>query len=358
MARIVMNGSLKIFPERPPAVVQAHRDLAKIHRQLIDYKAKLDESHLELQIMPLIEDACRIQNDYLAVLSDCERALKSSMFSLPQGSRAYYEPVLTFVSLANNSHTVLPFIDYLDYALCKAEWRQTFKKEPSYWPFHSMEGLQAFLSERVEDSVQTCRSYLALLSNSLDSFVEGTDINGMLGRIFAVQKTVALYKSGSRKLHAFLDSQIQKSEIILGKVENPENVGPILFFQLQQLVSNAFKASLVAGSSQKENALSLDKNYYPAIAEISDPRVKVSTRAAANGKALVTIEDNGIGIPRHLLRQIFTTPNSGVFYQFIVSNGSSMRIIPFTADLTGTEIEVKSEPGKGTRFDIAIPSLN
>jgi len=73
---------------------------------------------------------------------------------------------------------------------------------------------------------------------------------------------------------------------------------------------------------------------------------------------LVTIEDNGIGIPRRLLRQIFTTPKSGVFCYITVSNGSSMRIIPFTADLTGTEIEVKSEPGKGTRFDITVPSLN
>lgn len=367
MARIVMNGSLKIYPERPPAIVKAHRDLAKIHRQLQGFKSQLDNSDIEAQIGPLVKNAVEIRYAYSDILRDCANALKDGMFSIPQGSRDYYKSVLIFVSRSSEPHSVAPFVDYLGHIRDVLEYRKLSGEIRHIAPFASLQEYKTFVSERVGDSIETCRSYLALLSNSLDSFVQGADINGMLGKIFSIQRTVAVIKSATTDRGTgtdnieYLCGQAGKSSFAPGDLPKTENVGPILYWFFQQVISNAFKASLVLDSFSRARDLEFKHlgEEYASVSSLSDPMVKVTTNALSSGKALVSIEDNGIGIPRSLLPAIFSSEiHHGVFYRCIPSNGSSTCIMPFVADLTGTEIEVRSEVGRGTKFLIAVPSLN
>jgi len=84
--------------------------------------------------------------------------------------------------------------------------------------------------------------------------------------------------------------------------------------------------------------------------------VRVAT-AARDGDALITIADNGHGIPEEQLANIFST-----FYQV---DGSSTRAVGGTGlglaiakravEAHGGRIEVSSEPGKGSTFTVILP---
>ena len=71
-----------------------------------------------------------------------------------------------------------------------------------------------------------------------------------------------------------------------------------------------------------------------------------------NKKIIIVIEDNGIGIPKDKLEQIFepnfTTKNSGM--------GLGLTMVKKMIEEYKGEISVKSEEGKGTKFTIILPT--
>ncbi len=86
-------------------------------------------------------------------------------------------------------------------------------------------------------------------------------------------------------------------------------------------------------------------------------RVKVTLEAAGGGVAL-QVEDSGIGIPAEDLPRIFER-----FYRVDKSRsremggtGLGLSIVKHVVGAHGGEIDVKSEPGQGTRFRVLIPS--
>ena len=86
--------------------------------------------------------------------------------------------------------------------------------------------------------------------------------------------------------------------------------------------------------------------------EATDPAtgmLSVKTRTA-DGRALLIVEDNGIGMSEATLRQafdpLFTTKKDGM--------GLGLHIVKRIADAHGAEVRCTSEPGKGTRFEIGF----
>lgn len=101
-----------------------------------------------------------------------------------------------------------------------------------------------------------------------------------------------------------------------------------------------------AGEALHERALSEDPT--------SPWRAKIAVRVvAAPERAIVTVEDNGPGIPPEALERLFqafyTTKAEGK------GTGLGLTIVKQTIERTGGRIDVASEPGVFTRFTVELP---
>ena len=87
-----------------------------------------------------------------------------------------------------------------------------------------------------------------------------------------------------------------------------------------------------------------------------DGRVEVATECS-NGEALISVTDNGVGIPKAHQSRIFER-----FYRVdparsreVGGTGLGLAIAKHTAELLGGRIEVESAPDSGSRFTVAVP---
>ncbi|MBI4660421.1 MAG: ATP-binding protein [Verrucomicrobia bacterium] len=80
--------------------------------------------------------------------------------------------------------------------------------------------------------------------------------------------------------------------------------------------------------------------------------IRVTTRYGENYSVVVTIADDGPGIPADKLPMIFepyfTTKERGT--------GLGLAIVKHNTEIYGGSVEVESEPGKGTQFTITLPA--
>lgn len=80
--------------------------------------------------------------------------------------------------------------------------------------------------------------------------------------------------------------------------------------------------------------------------------IRVSTSYGENHTAVVVIEDNGPGIPPHILDKIFepyfTTKEKGT--------GLGLSIVKHNIEMYGGTVRVESELGKGARFHLQFPA--
>lgn len=87
--------------------------------------------------------------------------------------------------------------------------------------------------------------------------------------------------------------------------------------------------------------------------------VSVSTRASLAGALLLTVavEDTGIGIPSNMLGRIFeefTQADESIARRF-GGTGLGLAVCRRVVSMLGGKIAVASEPGVGSRFEVAIP---
>jgi PAS domain S-box-containing protein len=89
---------------------------------------------------------------------------------------------------------------------------------------------------------------------------------------------------------------------------------------------------------------------------VEPPRVHISAELK-NGDWVVTVSDNGIGIPRHRWDYIF-----GIFKRLhgpeIPGTGIGLAICRKIAQNHGGNISVTSEPGRGSKFFVTIPAYS
>jgi len=89
-----------------------------------------------------------------------------------------------------------------------------------------------------------------------------------------------------------------------------------------------------------------------------NPFIKVSSHNA-NGMLVISVKDNGIGMTKEVQRKIFET-----FFRAQTGNihdvkgfGLGLSYVKAIMEAHGGNIEVKSEPGKGSTFTIELPVL-
>jgi len=87
-------------------------------------------------------------------------------------------------------------------------------------------------------------------------------------------------------------------------------------------------------------------------------QVHISCYRGPNSEPIVTITDNGIGIPAEKLPRIFEehyrTKESVQHNK--ESSGLGLAIVKHVAELYGIRIRVESRPGFGTKFELKFPA--
>jgi len=95
------------------------------------------------------------------------------------------------------------------------------------------------------------------------------------------------------------------------------------------------------------------RNACEAMPKGGELRVSTTRLAGDNGRVRVEVEDTGRGIPKEHLQRIFDP----FFSMQREGTGLGLAISRKIVENHGGRIEVKSKPGKGTRFAIVLPAV-
>jgi PAS domain S-box-containing protein len=85
------------------------------------------------------------------------------------------------------------------------------------------------------------------------------------------------------------------------------------------------------------------------------PRVRVWAESRTPGRALIWVEDNGIGVPKDAQEKVF-----GLFQRMhrteeYPGTGIGLAIVKKSLERIGGQVSLESEPGKGSRFCVELP---
>ena len=98
------------------------------------------------------------------------------------------------------------------------------------------------------------------------------------------------------------------------------------------------------------NLLSNAVKYSPG-----DSVITVSA-AIEGGRAVVTVEDTGLGIPAGDVDRLFERYFRGSNVSGIVGTGVGLNLVKMVVDLHGGDIVVESAEGKGSKFTVRLPT--
>ncbi len=90
----------------------------------------------------------------------------------------------------------------------------------------------------------------------------------------------------------------------------------------------------------------------------SGTRIVLRGAQQADGGAEIEVEDQGIGIPKEELEEIFGTFEQGAAGQQFGGSGLGLMIAKRIVELHGGTLTVKSKVGVGTRFTLALPAAD
>lgn len=175
---------------------------------------------------------------------------------------------------------------------------------------------------------------------------ELTDINTLCGEYLnlAFQSWRAKNKDFEINTETYFDINLPKIEIV------PKDIGRVIL----NIINNAFYAcaerSLSAVDKRSKNVdgangKKMESDYIPT--------VSITTQLTANDQLIITVKDNGTGIPDHIKEKIFqpffTTKPAGQG----IGLGLSLSYDIIKAH--GGDIKVSSELGQSTIFTISLP---
>ena len=119
--------------------------------------------------------------------------------------------------------------------------------------------------------------------------------------------------------------------------------------RLQQLpasITGDSKLLYQAFSNLLSNAMKYSANGSP---------IQVDARAEA-GQVLITVQDQGIGIPAQDLEHLFERYHRGSNVKGIVGTGIGLYLVRMVVALHGGEVAVESREGQGSRFTVRLPA--
>jgi signal transduction histidine kinase len=186
-------------------------------------------------------------------------------------------------------------------------------------------------------------------SRSSSGVKELTDINVLADEYLrlAYHGFRAKDKSFNVTLRTDFDASIGNINIV------PQDIGRVIL----NLITNAFYACTERNRSQQPTANSqqpIASSQQPAASSQYNPTVTVSTKKTGNSIE-IRVEDNGVGIPPHVVEKIFqpffTTKPTGQ------GTGLGLSLSYDIIKAHGGELKVKTEEGIGSEFVFFIPTL-
>ena len=174
-----------------------------------------------------------------------------------------------------------------------------------------------------------------------------TNINALADEYLklAYQSQKAKDQSFNTTLETHFDPNLPKIEII------PQDIGRVLL----NLINNAFYAVKERSKrlERADSTLGVGGKDGKKVESDYIPTVSITTQLTANSQILITIKDNGIGIPDHIKDKIFqpffTTKPTG---QGI---GLGLSLSYDIVEAHGGELKVETKEGKGSEFMIVLP---
>ena len=223
------------------------------------------------------------------------------------------------------------------------------------------------------------------INADLDNFVH-TASHDLLGPLANIQLSIdvmnQLELSDDPQLHKFLEiingsikmfGELVKEMATIGKIENEMSVmEPVdldqLIDDLKLSIENRIHSTGTVitkdiGVTQiyfsKKNLRSILYNLISNAIKFKspdrDPVIKISTKAE-QGYAVLTVKDNGIGIPENEFENIFKM--YGRLHKNVEGQGIGLYLIKKIVNAAGGKVIVESEPGKGSIFTIYFKAEN
>ena len=375
---VEMNGKVSVYPTGRPPYVEVYHRLKGIERQLITFKREFDKTSTFnfAAAQASANRADNIRGEYIEALQACS----SNINGWHSSKDKFYEILKIFVErTASNDHTVLPFFTYLVEYKHRVE-RAASREGGSPVPFGSFDEFKQFISDRAEEAIRSCSSYLCMLSESMDSVLKNVNLGQLVSKVFEVQKKVYLLKSYNNHLDLNLPRE-KRDELKKNLLENTlpfeyssvtfkDNYGgtivgfePLLHILPMFLITNALKATTIAHDCQVQDgslgeylARGSNEQAYGKIPLIASPKVEVAISEESRDKISITISDNGIGMPKQMLYDLLTFKSSNtLFRRYTESGGACMHLIGHILDFANGELHAESEIGQGTTFKIILP---
>lgn len=78
--------------------------------------------------------------------------------------------------------------------------------------------------------------------------------------------------------------------------------------------------------------------------------------ARREGRAVLEVADQGIGIPQEELDELFSPFYRATNVGAVEGTGMGLAIVKKSSKLIGADVEVDSRPGEGTRFRVRLPN--
>ena len=181
-------------------------------------------------------------------------------------------------------------------------------------------------------------------SRSSSGVKEPTDINALADEYLRLSYhgLRAKDKSFNATMNSDFDPSIGKIDVI------PQDLGRVIL----NLINNAFYASSAKALATEDAASLPFKGGFSDSAKRDNPEIWVSTKRAGD-KVLISVRDNGPGIPSKILDKIFqpffTTKPTGQ------GTGLGLSLSYDIVKAHGGEIKVETKEGEGAEFIIELP---
>lgn len=220
----------------------------------------------------------------------------------------------------------------------------------------SVNQLAAGLAHEIRNPLTSIKGFIQLMARKPDKVPNQNHMEIILTEINRIDKLVGEFQLLTRPLktpnYVQVDiEQLINDVMVLMESQAVDKSVVLAYINKTSDVLLRKKVYILGDETQlKQVLINLIKN---AI-EIVDGNGKVNVILSIHEKmAVLTVEDNGIGMPEEIVKKIgtpfFTTKVSG--------NGLGLSICYNIIHSHGGEIEVDSEVGKGTKFAITLPYM-
>lgn len=221
------------------------------------------------------------------------------------------------------------------------------------------------------------------INADLDNFVH-TASHDLLGPLANIQLSIDVMNqleiSDDPQLHKFLEiingsikmfGELVREMATIGKIENEMSVMELVDFDqlIDDLTLSIENRIYTTGTLitknigvtkiyfSKKNLRSILYNLISNAIKFKsadrDPEITISTKAV-QGYSVLTVEDNGIGIPENQFENIFKM--YGRLHKEVEGQGMGLYLIKKIVNAAGGKVIVESKPGKGSLFAIYFRS--